>query len=94
MGVLKKKCPENMQQIYRRKPMPNCDFSEVVSYGCFPVTLLHIFRKAFLKNTSGWLLLSVKDSFEASSRHRENIHHNYLSKVMHLLLFVFLLIFL
>ena len=27
-GVLKKRCSENMQQIYRRKPMPNCDFNK------------------------------------------------------------------
>ena len=26
--------------------------------GCSPVNLLHIFRIAFLKNTSGWLLLN------------------------------------
>ena len=26
-------------------------------HGCFPVNLLHFFRKSFLKNTSGWLLL-------------------------------------
>ena len=28
-GVLKKKCSENMQQIYRRNPMPECDFNKV-----------------------------------------------------------------
>ena len=28
-GVVKKKCFENMQQIYTRKPMPNSDFSKV-----------------------------------------------------------------
>ena len=28
-GVLKKRCCENMQQIYRRTPMPNCDFNKV-----------------------------------------------------------------
>ena len=28
-GVLKKRCSENMQQIYRRKPMPKCDFNKV-----------------------------------------------------------------
>ena len=28
-GVLKKRCSENMQQIYRRTPMPKCDFNEV-----------------------------------------------------------------
>ena len=28
-GVLRKRCSENMQQIYRRTPLPNCDFSKV-----------------------------------------------------------------
>ena len=28
-GVLKKRCSENLQQIYRRTPMPKCDFSKV-----------------------------------------------------------------
>ena len=29
LGVLRKKCSEIMQQIYRRKPMPKCDFNKV-----------------------------------------------------------------
>ena len=28
-GVLKKRCSENMQQIYRRTPMLKCDFNKV-----------------------------------------------------------------
>ena len=28
-GVLKKSCSENKQQIYRRTPMPKCDFNKV-----------------------------------------------------------------
>ena len=28
-GVLSKTCCENMQQIYRRTPMPKCDFNKV-----------------------------------------------------------------
>ena len=28
-GVFKKRCSENMQQIYRRTPMPKCDFNKV-----------------------------------------------------------------
>ena len=28
-GVLRKKCSENMQQIYRRTPMLKCDFNKV-----------------------------------------------------------------
>ena len=58
-----------MQQIYRRTPMPKCDFNKVES--CFatllkshfvmgvPVNLLHIFRTPFPRNTSGWLLLFI-----------------------------------
>ena len=28
-GVLEKRCSENMQQIYRRTPMPKCNFNKV-----------------------------------------------------------------
>ena len=28
-GVIKKRCSENTQQIYRRTPMPKCDFNKV-----------------------------------------------------------------
>ena len=36
-----------------------CNFIEIaLEHGCSPVNLLHIFRKPFLQNTSGWLLLS------------------------------------
>ena len=65
-GILKKRCSENMQQIYRITPMPKRYFDKValqlieitLRHGCSPVNLLHIFRTPFLKNTSGWLLLS------------------------------------
>ena len=30
-AVLRKKCSENMQQIYRRIPMPKCDFNKVAN---------------------------------------------------------------
>ena len=58
-----------MQQVYRRTPMPKCDFNKVAKqnifieillrHGCSPVTLLHIFRTPFPKNTSGGLLLLI-----------------------------------
>ena len=32
-GVLKKSYSENMKQIYRRTPMPICDFSKVAKQG-------------------------------------------------------------
>ena len=71
-GVLRKRCSENMQQIYRRTPMPKCDFNEIALqvvlrcfieitlwHGCSPVNLLHIFRTCLYKNTSGRLVASA-----------------------------------
>ena len=52
-GVPRKKCSENMHQIYRRRPMPKCDFR----HWCSPANLMHIFRTPFPRNTSGQLLL-------------------------------------
>ena len=49
--VLRKKCSENVQQIYKRTPRPKCDFSKVA--------LLHIFRTPFTTDTSGRLLLKI-----------------------------------
>ena len=51
-----------MQQIYRRLPMPKCDllwnFIEITTrHRCFPVNLLHIFRRPFYKSTYEALLL-------------------------------------
>ena len=60
--VPRKKCSDNMQQIYRRTPMQKllCNFNEITLYnGCSPVNLLHLFRTPFLQNTSGWLLLNL-----------------------------------
>ena len=45
-GVLSKRCSENMQKIYRRTPMPKCDFNK--------------FRIPFTRNTSERLLLDVE----------------------------------
>ena len=69
-GVLKKRCSENMQQIYRRTPMTKCDFNKVAILlkshfdGCSSVNLLHIFRTPSPKNTSWWLLLKTEVFFE------------------------------
>ena len=40
-GVLRKRCSENIQQIYRRIPMTKCDFKKVASqlYCCFATLL-------------------------------------------------------
>ena len=62
---VRKRCSENMPQIYRRTPMPKYDFNKVASnfieialqHGCSPVSLRHIFRTPFTKNTSELLLL-------------------------------------
>ena len=66
-GVLKKSCSENMQQTYRRTPIPKYDFNKVAKqsieitrrHGCSPVYLLHIFRTRFPKSISGELLLLI-----------------------------------
>ena len=65
--VLKKRCSENMQQIYGRHPRQSaisikllCNFIEIsLRHGCSPINLLHIFRTHFRKNTSGRLLLKL-----------------------------------
>ena len=56
-GVPTKRCFENIQQIYRRTAMPKCEIT--LQHGCFPETLLHIFRTPFSKNTSGRLVLKI-----------------------------------
>ena len=56
-GVLRKRCSETMQQIYRRTSMPKCGFNKI---GKKLVNLLHIFRTLFPKNTSGGLLLEFQ----------------------------------
>ena len=66
-GVLRKRCSENMQRIYRRHPCRSAisinlirNFIEItLRHGCSPVNLLHIFRTPFPKSTSGWLLLKI-----------------------------------
>ena len=50
-GVLRKRCSENMQQIYRRTTM--------VRHGCFPKSLLHIFRAHLFPTPLSWLLLHL-----------------------------------
>ena len=66
-GVIKKRCSENMKQIYMRTPMLKWDFNKVIKQGnfievtlrhrCSHVNLLHIFRTPLPKNTSGRLFL-------------------------------------
>ena len=41
--IFKQRYSGNMQQIYRRTPMPKCDFNKVVLHDCSPVNLLFIY---------------------------------------------------
>ena len=73
IGVLIKRCSENMQQIQRKTNVRNCDFNKncnfieiTLPHGCSPVNLLHLFRAAFRKNTYGGLLLAIQSSFTNS----------------------------
>ena len=54
-SVLRKRCSENMQQVYRRTPMSKCDFNKAATQ----LNFLHIFRTTFSRNTSGGLLLHL-----------------------------------
>ena len=51
-GVLRKKCSEIMQQIYRRTPMSNCDFNKVTLFGMGVLLYIccifseHLYRRA------------------------------------------------
>ena len=64
-GVLKKRCSDNTQQIYRRTPMPKCDFKKVAKQLClvrtsawvFSCNFTAYFQNTFPRNISGWLLL-------------------------------------
>ena len=58
-GVFNTRCSENMQQIYRRTPMPKlpCKSIEItLRHECSTVNMLHIFRMPFYRNSYGELL--------------------------------------
>ena len=65
-GILRKRCSENIQQIYRRTPMPKCDFNKVLGlvHWCFGIGALLsvccIFSEhIFLRTPFGRLLLNI-----------------------------------
>ena len=70
-AVLRKRCSENMQQIYRRTPCRSAisikllyNFIEIgLQNGCSPVNLLHIFRISFPRNTFRRLLLKLETAY-------------------------------
>ena len=47
-GVLKKRCSENIQQIYRRTPIPNCGFNKVSKQHCWNHTSAWVFSCKFV----------------------------------------------
>ena len=63
--VPRKRCSENIQQIYRKSAMLSVisiklqiSFIEItLRHGCSPLNLLHIFRTPFTKNNSGGCFL-------------------------------------
>ena len=60
-----------------------CDFH--TSARCSPVNLLHIFRTLLLKNTSGWLLLTVQ--FSIINIRKCSILHHFIFNSLKQLLF-------
>ena len=54
--------------------MPKCELYNFIElalrHGCSPVSLLHIFRTPFPRDTSGWLLLNISSS--SSLSHYDN----------------------
>ena len=69
-GALKKRCSENMQQMYRRTPMPKCDFNKVAkqlywnrtsTWVCSPLNFLLIFRTLFLGTPLGGCFWNLYD---------------------------------
>ena len=64
---LRKRCSENMQQIYRRTPKPKCDFNKVAKQIYWNHTSAWVFSCKFRtpspKNTSGWLHLIMPESY-------------------------------
>ena len=64
--VLRKRCPENMQQIYRIALMPKCDWNHS-SARVFSCKFAADFEAPFPKNTFGWLLLFLLENILAGS---------------------------
>ena len=78
-AVLIKGCSENMQQMYRRTPMPKCDFNKVA-------------KQLYWNHTSAWVLsckfaayfqntLSEEHLWKATSRVKVNLFQTELSHV-------------
>ena len=87
-GVLIKRYSENMQQIYRRTPMPKYDFNAkycrstiTLRHGCSCVNMLYIFRMPFLNNTSLEGYFWSKDSkYKLKKKKKIEFLHNVCSE--------------
>ena len=72
--VLKKRCSENMQQIYGRHPRQSaisikllCNFIEIsLRHGCSPVNVLHILRIRAFWRTASYLIWKLRYSWLCS----------------------------
>ena len=65
LGVLIKRCSENMQLIYKRTPIPKCDFNKVVKFNILAGVFLYKFA-AYFQNTFSlehWRAASVNDNY-------------------------------
>ena len=62
-GLLEERCSKNMQQIYRRTPMPKCDFNKQLhrNRSSAWVYVLHIFRTPL--DGCFWSFLVITGSF-------------------------------
>ena len=63
-GVFRKRCPENMQQIYRRTPMSKCNFNNATLCKAL-ISIMKLYWNltltcSFYKNTSEGSFLSIK----------------------------------
>ena len=75
-GALRKRCSANMKQIYRRTPMPKCDFSKVAfDIQTFSPTLLALgeVHVSFLSDDFVFYnTLYISTFYEKSARLQEN----------------------
>ena len=84
--VIIKWCSENIQNIYRRKSTPKCDFNNVacnfikitLRRGCSPLNLLYIFGITLPKTTSVSREINFKKWKKIGLSHDKNIAVTYL----------------
>ena len=85
-GILKKRCSENMQQIYRRTPMLKCDFNKVAKQLYWNCTSARVFSckfAAYFQNTFSLEQLRMA----ATSGYRINTEKNFVEKSIYVTAF-------